>query len=153
MIDREQDHVAAGWTEDHTFRWIEVGHLRLEEDDKGAFVTLPDARAPGDQDRPKSWLSATELAGLARQLAAWFADDPTDTIRQIETCATYVKIELEAWNARARIDEEHPPYDELTRALDDLHMRCRYLREFLGRFADKGNELPADEGAKERSDP
>ena len=85
-------------------------------------------------------LSATELAGLTRHLAAWFADDPTDTIRQIETRATYVKIELEGWNDRARIDEEHPPYDELTRALTDLLGRCRSLREVMGRFVDKADK-------------
>ena len=138
MIDREKDaHVTAGWNEDHTFRWIEAGRLRLEEDDKGSTVKVfTDRHAPQDHVR-SSWLSATELAGLVRELAAWFADDPTDTIRQIETCAKYVSVELETWNERARIDEEHPPYDELMRALGDLLGRCRDLREVISRFADR----------------
>jgi hypothetical protein len=145
MPDREQDHVAAGWNAGHDFRWIEVGRLRLEEDDKGAIVlmrnilsnVLPNAGSIELPPHGTTWLSATELAGLARNLAAWFAEDPTATIRQIENSANYVKIELEAWNDRARIDEEHPPYDELTRALDGLLGRCRDLREVLGKFAEK----------------
>jgi len=140
MHDREQDHVAAGWNEGHDLRWIEAGRLRLEEDDKGAIVTV-------GQDRFGSWLSATELAGLVRQLAAWFSDDPTATIRQIETCATFVKVELEAWNDRARIDEEHPPYDDLTRSLGALLGKCRDLREALGKFADKPTIITVEEGA------
>ena len=174
MRDREQDHVADGWNEEHTFRWIEAGRLRLDEDDKGAIVTAQDrADAQLSQAdlayacsndvqaacaqagalrlgnlvprmaqelllvRKGSRLTATELANLSRHLAAWFAEDPTATIRQIEICANYVKIELEGWNDRARIDEEHPPYDELTRALTALLDRCRDLREVMSRFADK----------------
>ncbi len=127
MLDREQDHVAVGV--DGGFRWIEAGNVRLAEDAEGAFVMI--------QARPgPTRLSATELAGLVGHLAAWFADDPTDTIQQIETCATYVQTELEKWNARARIDEEHPPYDKLTNALDTLIGKCRDLRESLGRFSE-----------------
>jgi hypothetical protein len=137
MSDQEQDHISAGWNEDHTLRWIEVGRLRLEEDDKGSTVKVfTDRRHSLDHVR-SSWLSDTELAGLTRELAGWFADDPADTLRQIETCATYVKAELEAWNERARIDEEHPPYDELTHALDAQLKKCRHLREVLGRFTGK----------------
>lgn len=150
MQDQEQDHVAAGWNEEHTFRWIEAGRVRLEEDDKGATVKVfTDRRAPLDHVK-LSWLSSTELAGLARHLAAWFADDPIPTIRRIEDCANYVNTELETWNARARIDEEHPPYDELVRALDDVLGRCRQLREVLGRFADPPKIITVasvDEGA------
>jgi hypothetical protein len=58
---------------------------------------------------------------------------------------TYVKIELEAWDDRARIDEEHPPYDELVRALTALHGKCRELREVLGRFADKPAIITVEE--------
>lgn len=144
MKEREHNHVAAGWDKEHSARWIEAGLLRLEEDDKGARVLIRSVLSnvlPGGRSvelpSKATHLSATELAGLARELAGWFADDPTDTIRQIETCATYVRTELDAWNDRARIDEEHPPYDELTRALADLVARCRYLREVIGRFADR----------------
>ena len=186
MLDQEPNHVAAGWNEEHTFRWIEAGLLRLDEDDKGAIATAQDradaklsqadleyacsndvqiacvqagALRLGDlvprmaqeiiSSRKGRWLSATELAGLTRHLAAWFADDPTATIRQIETCANYVKIELEGWNDRARIDEEHPPYDELTRALTALLDRCRDLREVMNRFADKTDKpiITVEEGA------
>lgn len=132
MHDQKDDHVAAGWNSDHTFRWIEAGRIRLDEDDHGASATF---RAPAPSDGAP-WLSANELAGLVRHLARWFADDPTPTIRQIEKCADYVRTELEAWNDRARADEEHPPYDELTRALGALLGECRSLREVLGRFAD-----------------
>lgn len=132
MLDQEQPHVAAGWNEDRTFRWIEIGGIRIDEDDRGAVLLLKDPRFNG-----ATKLSATELAGLVGHLAAWFADDPTTTIRQIENCANYVRTELEAWNDRARIDEEHPPYDELVRALDGLLGRCRDLREVMSRFADK----------------
>lgn len=143
MPDQEPDRVAAGWNEG--FRWIEVGRLRLEEDDKGAHVrmrnvlrnVLPNARSIELPPHGTTWLSATELAGLVRELAVWFADDPTDTIRQIETCATFVQTELEGWNDRARADEEHPPYDDLTRALGTLLSKCRGLREAISKFADK----------------
>lgn len=135
MLDREQDHIAAGWNDDRAFRWIEAGRLRLEEDDKGALVTIQALPGP-------THLSANELAGLVGHLAGWFADDPTDMINQIETCATYVHTELEAWNARARIDEEHPPYDKLTNALDVLAGKCRDLREALGRFAEGAEGKP-----------
>jgi len=145
MLDREQDHVAAGW--DGAFRWIEAGNVRLAEDDKSAFVTIqarpdPTLLSEGFPSEGiasmaiETRLSATELLGLVRHLAAWFDDDPTDTIQQIETCATYVQTELEAWNARARIDEEHPPYDKLTNALDTLIGKCRDLREALGKFTE-----------------
>lgn len=186
MREREDNHIAAGWTDDHSFRWIEVGPLRIDEDDKGAIVFVRDragvqlsqadleyacsndvqtacaqagALRLGDlvprmaQElllaRKGSWLTATELANLSRHLAAWFAEDPTSTIRQIETCANYVKIELEGWNDRARIDEEHPPYDELTRALTALLDRCRDLREVMSRFADKTDKpiITVEEGA------
>ena len=188
MVDvhsEEENHVAAGWNDDHTFRWIEAGPLRFDEDDKGARAGVHDrADAPlsqadleyacsndvqaacaqagvlrlGDlvpkmasellRARKGHWLSDTELASLTRHLASWFAEDPTATIRQIETCANYVKIELEAWNDRARIDEEHPPYDELTRALTALTDRCRDLREAMNRFADKSDKpvITVEEG-------
>lgn len=130
--DAREDHVAAGWTDDDSRqRWIEVGRLRLEEDDKGAAVTVQ-ALSP-----KACWLSATELAGLVRHLSGWFAEDPTDSLRYIESRAKFVRAELDKWNDRARIDEEHPPYDELTRALGDLLDRCRDLREDIGKFADK----------------
>lgn len=126
--DPEQ-YVAEGWNADHDLRWIEVGRLRFEEDKEGASAIIQETSGP-------TWLSATELAGLARHLASWFTDDPSDAIRQIETCATYVQVELERWNERARIDEEHPPYDKLTRALDALLAKCRHLRE-VGLFSDR----------------
>lgn len=44
----------------------------------------------------------------------------------------------------ARSDEEHPPYDELVRALDGLLGRCRDLREVLGRFAEKDKVITVD---------
>ena len=178
MSERKDNHIAAGWNDEHTFRWIEAGPLRADEDDKGAIVAAHDrAVEPLSQAdleyacsndvqaacaqagalrlgnlvprmagelflaRKGDWLSATELVGLTRHLAAWFADDPTDTIRQIETCATYVQIELEAWNDRARADEEHPPYDELTRTLGKVLCKCRDLREVIGRFADKEKKI------------
>jgi hypothetical protein len=129
--DQPEDYVAAGWTADESrMRWIEVGRLRLEEDDKGAVVSV--------RDLPKGcWLSATELSGLVRHLAGWFAEDPTDSLRFIEARAKFVRAELDKWNDRARIDEEHPPYDDLTRALGDLLARCRDLREDIGKFAEK----------------
>jgi hypothetical protein len=132
MPDQRDDHVATGWTDgDDRMRWIEVGQLRLEEDARdGAVVTLK-GLAKGCA------VSATELAGLVRHLAGWFAEDPTDGIRYIESRAKFVKTELDKWNDRARIDEEHPPYDDLTRALGDLLARCRDLREDIGKFADK----------------
>ena len=133
MSHQQEDHVAAGWTDDERGdgrqRWIEVGPLRLKEDDTGATATVQ-----GSKD---CWLSATELAALTRHLAGWFAEDPTDSIRYIEARAKFVKTELDKWNDRARIDEEHPPYDDLTRALGDLLARCRELREDIGKFADK----------------
>jgi hypothetical protein len=133
-----EDHVAAGWDEGHSFRWIEVGRLRLEEDDKGATVlarTVVPARAPdGDPTAlvelyGPTWLSATELAGLSRQLVDWFCDDLADKIDEIEKRTKAVKRELDGWNDRARIDEEHPPYADLSRSLDAILARCRDLRE------------------------
>jgi hypothetical protein len=127
-------HVAAGWDEEHELRWIEAGRLRLEEEDKdGAVVTIRDhVGASG------AWLSSAELAGLTRELAGWFAEDPSDALGEIEAAAKRVRSELEAWNDRARLDEEHPPYDDLTRALDVVLARCKSLREDIGKFADEG---------------
>jgi len=142
MRDQE-DHVAAGWYSDHSdhsFRWIEVGNLRLDEDEHGAVAVTLLARTGPQQVAGPTWISATELAGLVRHLAGWFTDDPAETIRQIETSATYVKNELEAWNDRARIDEEHPPYDKLTRALDTLLTECKRLRE-VGLLADRPKKM------------
>jgi hypothetical protein len=151
MIDRDKergrrwlkDHVAAGWNAEHSLRWIEAGRLRLEEDKDGASAIVQETDGP-------TWLSATELAGLARHLASWFTDDPSEAIHQIETSATFVKIELDGWNVRARIDEEHPPYDELTRALDALLAKCRHLRE-VGLLAEhpKKSARPEDRSAVE----
>lgn len=176
MSEREDNHIASGWNDDHSFRWIEVGPLRIDEDDKGAVVIAPDrsnALAQADLEyacsndvqaicvqagalrlgtlvpkmaqelllaRKGSWLTATELAGLSRQIALWFAEDPTSTIRKIEDLTNYVRTELEGWNNRARADEEHPPYDELTRALDGLLARCRDLREVMSRFTNKADK-------------
>ena len=185
MSTREDNHIAAGWNDDHSFRWIEAGPLRIDEDDKGAIVSAPDrsdALSQADLEyacsndvqaacaqagalrlgdlvprmaqelllaRKGSWLTATELANLTRHLALWFAEDPTATIRKIEDLTNYVRTELEGWNDRARIDEEHPPYDELTRALDGLLARCRDLREVMSRFAHKADKpiITVEEGA------
>ena len=123
-MPRHDDHVAAGWRTDRRYRWIEVGRLRLDEDEGGASTTI---RAPGS-DGP-TWLSATELAGLTRHLACWFMDDPVETIQQIESTIERVKAELDAWDDRARIDEEHPPYAKIVQALDAVIATCKRLRE------------------------
>jgi hypothetical protein len=133
MLEREQDHVAAG--RDDGLRWIEAGRLRLEENSKSGAQVMIQTTARSVH------LSATELLGLVGHLSSWFADDPTDMIRQIETHATHVQTELEKWNARARIDEEHPPYDKLTLVLDELIGKCRELREVVGRFTEVENDV------------
>ena len=53
--DYEGDHVEVGWNEENTFRWIEAGQARLEEDDRGAVVTLSNPRKQNE-----CWLSAGE---------------------------------------------------------------------------------------------
>jgi len=124
MKKRDQDdHVAVG-NDVGQLRWIEAGRVRIDEDTDGGHVSI---KAPGS-DGP-TWLSATELVGLMRHLAGWFAEDPSEAIREIEARASHVRTALEAWNDRARIDEEHPPYDELTRSLDEVIGTCRRLRE------------------------
>ncbi len=130
-----KDHVAVGWDADHAFRWIEAGRLRVEEDDKGAIVLArivafggPSSKDPVELYGP-TWLSANELAALSQHLVGWFSDDLADKLGEIEAHAKRVRGKLEAWNDRARIDEEHPPYDDLTRSLDALLARCRELRE------------------------
>ena len=50
-------------------------------------------------------------------------------MKRIEALAAHVKTELDAWDDRARIDEEHPPYAKLVGVLDDLIKTCRKLRE------------------------
>lgn len=146
MADQRQDHVDAGWNEDAGLRWIEAGRLRLEEDDQGAIATVLDPQRVHGVWQGE--LSATELVGLVRHLAGWFADDPTETIRQIEVLATRVQDELEAWNIRARADEEHPPYDDLTRALGALLGNCRELREVIGKFAGPRPVITVEESAE-----
>ena len=78
-----------------------------------------------------TWLSATELAGLSRHLIGWFSGegDLAEKICEIEDQTKAVKKKLEEWNDRARADEEHPPYDDLTRSLNVILARCRDLRE------------------------
>jgi len=124
----EGDHVDAGCVDD-TFRWIEAGQLRLEEDREGATVVIANPRRHN-----ACGLSEGELEGLATWLArraARLVGGAADKILQIENCALYVQTALEAWDARARIEEVHPPYDELTRALDALRAKCRELRDDL----------------------
>lgn len=138
------DHVAAGWNADHTLRWIEVGRLRLEEDDKGATVisrTVVPAGSPGSDPIElygPTWLSATELVGLSHHLVDWFCDDLAEKIDEIEARTKIVKRKLDEWNDRARMDEEHPPYDDLTRSLDAILVMCRELREAPAFGGDEG---------------
>lgn len=61
--------------------------------------------------------------------------------------AARVQAELESWNDRARADEEHPPYDDLTRMLGALLGNCRELRETLGKFAGPRPVITVDGGA------
>lgn len=135
MSKRVVDHVAAGWNSDQSLRWIEVGRLRLEEDDKGATVisrTVVPAGSSGSDPIElygPTWLSATELVGLSRHLVDWFSDDLAEKIDEIEKRAKAVKRALDVWNDRAREDEEHPPYEDLTLSLDAIVARCRELRE------------------------
>lgn len=145
MSEQRKDHVAEGWSEDGRLRWIEVGTLRLDEEDKdGATVVI--------QHEKHGWLSSTELAGLVRQLAGWFAEDPSEALDEIEAAAKRVRAKLEVWNDRARSDEEHPPYEDLTSMLDGLVRRCHGLREDLGKFADKVPKIITVKAAnKERS--
>jgi hypothetical protein len=144
MAPEQDNHVAVGWTTDGTdgrLRWIEVGRVRLEEEDKdGAAILIREPSGAtglsGLSAVEVARISSTELAGLVRHLAGWFADDPTEAIGEIEASVKRVRDDLEAWNDRARIDEEHPPYDDLTRALDGAIARCRRLREDIGKFED-----------------
>lgn len=129
MSTHEDHHVTSGWNADHTLRWVEARCLRIEEDKEGACIFVYPLDPQGLMSDGTAWLAAAELAGLVRQLSSWFLDDPVEKLRQIENCATAVKIELEAWDARARIDEEHPPYVQLLRKLDTLLLTCERLRE------------------------
>lgn len=128
---KSTDHVAAGWNADHTLRWIEVGRLRLEESEKDGATVLSRTVVSEDQIEVygPTWLSSTELAGLSCQLIDWFSGDLVEKICEIEGQAKDVKRKLEAWNDRARVDEEHPPYDDLTRSLEVILARCSELRE------------------------
>jgi hypothetical protein len=152
MTDRKNDHVATGWTDDGQLRWIEVGRMRLVEEDKDGATLLvlnADVVRQGGCDVQ---LSSAELAGLVRHLAGWFAEDPSESLDEIEAVAKRVRAELEVWNDRARIDEEHPPYDDLTRMLDGLVRRCHGLREDLGKFVAKETKVVIVKASnKERS--
>jgi hypothetical protein len=121
MPSTEKPHVAAGWNAEHTLRWIEAGDLlfRESENPDGAMVEV----------FGPTWLSATQLAGLSRHLIDWFSGDLAEKICEIEDQTKAVKKKLDEWNDRARADEEHPPYDDLTRVLDGVLARCRELRE------------------------
>jgi hypothetical protein len=120
-MKKPTDHVAAGWNAEHALRWIEAGDLlfRESENPDGAMVEV----------FGPTWLSATQLAGLSRHLIGWFAGDLAEKICEIEDQTKVVKKKLEEWNDRARADEEHPPYDDLTRSLDVILAMCRDLRE------------------------
>lgn len=143
------DHVAEGWMEtpDGSLRWIEAGRVRLEEQDKDGAMLLVQSADVVRQRGCDVWLSSTELAGLVHHLAGWFAEDPTETIDEIEAAADRVRAALEAWNDRARADEEHPPYDDLTAILSNLVVRCKHLREDVAKFSGDKKKIITVEGA------
>ncbi|HSX22890.1 MAG TPA: hypothetical protein VLE97_08975 [Gaiellaceae bacterium] len=148
-----EDHVAEGWmdTPEGHLRWIEAGRVRLEEQDKDGAMLLVGSADVVRQRGCDVWLSSTELAGLVRHLAGWFAEDPTETIDEIEKAAQRVLTELDAWNDRARADEEHPPYDDLTQILNNLIVRCKGLREDVNKFVERKAKI-ITVAASERAD-
>jgi hypothetical protein len=119
----------------------------------GVAVTVLLLAAAAGLSADECWqgeLSATELLGLVRHLAAWFADDPTETIRQIEASATRVQAELEGWNSRARAVEEYPLYDDLTRPDPRARRSARQLPR-AARGDRQVRRAPADHHPRRRS--
>lgn len=116
---------------DDGFRFIQVGAVRLEERifkivGDGALVDVNNGAIA-----LSTTLSATELAYLARQLCGWFTN-PDEDVKTATARIDKVAAALEAWNARAREDEEHPPYEDLTAHLRAAHDSLERLRVMFG---------------------
>jgi hypothetical protein len=131
-VNHQENHVATGWIADRSLRWIEVSELRLEEVEKEGAVAVI-------RGGVQTQLSATELVALARHLNDWLIDDPAAAIKRIEAAVAHVKTALEAWDDRARADEEHPPYAALVSILDEVIGTCQRFSE-EGPFAERAEE-------------
>lgn len=83
--------------------------------------------------RVRTWqLSADQVNALGIFCSSQFmAASPGELLARIE-CSTKIAIgELEVWNDRARIDEEHPPYDRIVARLREVESALVELRKGL----------------------
>lgn len=73
-------------------------------------------------------LTADQVYELGRFCVEQFVGSSmSSALATIDANVACVREALESWNARARADEEHPPYDDLVRRLDEITAVMRGL--------------------------
>lgn len=77
-------------------------------------------------------LDADQVNALGRFCAKQFMSASAgELLARIEGSSKMAIFELEAWNDRARIDEEHPPYDRICNRLREVESALFELRKGL----------------------
>lgn len=104
----------AGWKEG--LRWIEADNVKIHETERGAVVTTNGQEVSG---------SGCHFLGI--ELMKWSAD-VDENVKTIIDRVEAVRVRLDSWNARAKEDEEHPPYEHLTELLKEALVAATLLR-------------------------
>lgn len=89
------------------------------------------------------WIATTLEADHAHTLgeflvAGFMSERPSVYLKEIREDVAFALHHLEAWNQRARDDEEHPPYDDITNRLRRIEQSLEQLH--------RGLRLPGLEG-------
>jgi hypothetical protein len=96
--------------------------LRIVETENGANLTIPGLATV--------YLEADHLHALGAWLVGLFMfGTPKNLLAEIRDAATFAIEHLEAWDERAKADEEHPPYVEINNRL----RRIEYLLDQLNK--------------------
>jgi hypothetical protein len=96
--------------------------LRIVETEDGANLTIP--------GHAVVHLEAEHLHSLGEWLVGLFmAERPSVLLAEIRGAAMFALEHLEAWDERAKADEEHPPYVEINNRL----RRIEYLLDQLNK--------------------
>lgn len=105
--------------------------LTFVETEEGSELRIEDAR----RDLLALELDATQLRALGLFCVRQFmAAEPGELLARIQCSADMAIAELEAWNERARSDEEHPPYDRIVARLREIEGAREELLKALRRL-------------------